>query len=115
MAHSQAVEAYLTLHSELPANVKFVFEGEEEVGSPYLEKFLVKHADLLAADLVLSADCGQISEKQPGIPLGFRCCCNSCFAWSQQTCVSCVTSQWQLQNVQAFAVRWRHVFAPCKG
>ncbi|GBF98443.1 hypothetical protein Rsub_11088 [Raphidocelis subcapitata] len=74
-----AVESYLQAASEggapgrLPVNVKFLLEGQEEIGSPNLAPFLTRHAALFAdADVALSADGGQISEAQPGIPTGFR-------------------------------------------
>ena len=48
----------------LPVNVKFLLEGQEEIGSPNLAELLVEHKELLAADMALSADGGQISEEQ---------------------------------------------------
>ena len=45
-------------------NIKLLLEGEEEVGSPYLEELLVEHAQKLACDFVVSADGGQLSESQ---------------------------------------------------
>ena len=60
----QAVEAYLKGKKALPVNVKFLIEGQEEIGSPNLAELLVEHKELLAADMALSADGGQISEKQ---------------------------------------------------
>ncbi|KAK9909549.1 hypothetical protein WJX75_003981 [Coccomyxa subellipsoidea] len=67
-----AVEAYLKGRKALPVNVKFLIEGQEEIGSPNLAELLVEHKELLAADMALSADGGQISEKQAGIVLGLR-------------------------------------------
>ena len=43
-----------------------------QIGSPFLEAFLTKHAQTLACDFVLSADGGQLSETQPSITLGLR-------------------------------------------
>ena len=43
-----------------------------QIGSPFLEPFLTKHAQTLACDFVLSADGGQLSETQPSITLGLR-------------------------------------------
>lgn len=54
----KAVEAFLRSGESLPVNVKFMFEGEEEIGSPSLEAFLSQRAELLSADMVLSADGG---------------------------------------------------------
>ncbi|KAL4853058.1 Cytosolic non-specific dipeptidase [Chlorella vulgaris] len=68
----QALEALLASGGSVPINVKVMLEGEEEVGSPFLEPFLAKHAGLLAADFVLSADGGQIAADQPAALLGLR-------------------------------------------
>ena len=70
-----AVEAMLRTMDALPVNVKFLFESEEEVGSPNLPGFISEHRDLLACDLVLCADGGQWSEDQPAILLGLRGLC----------------------------------------
>jgi acetylornithine deacetylase/succinyl-diaminopimelate desuccinylase-like protein len=68
----QAVEAYLKTSKTLPVNVKFLLEGQEEVGSPQLREFLEDHKEMFSADVALSADGGQISSKQPGISTGLR-------------------------------------------
>jgi acetylornithine deacetylase/succinyl-diaminopimelate desuccinylase-like protein len=69
----QALEAWMNAtNGALPVNFKIIIEGEEEIGSPYLEPFLDKYKDVLAADFVLSADGSQISETQPSIALGLR-------------------------------------------
>ncbi len=68
----QGLEALLASGGSVPINVKVMLEGEEEVGSPFLEPFLAKHAGLLAADFVLSADGGQIAADQPAALLGLR-------------------------------------------
>ncbi len=58
---------------EVPSvNLKFCFEGEEEVGSPNLGPFIEQEADRFSADLVLSVDGGQWSETQPQVLLGYR-------------------------------------------
>ena len=49
----------------MPVNVKFMFEGEEEIGSPSLEPFIQAHTDLLAADFALSADGGMWRIDEP--------------------------------------------------
>jgi acetylornithine deacetylase/succinyl-diaminopimelate desuccinylase-like protein len=61
------VEALLKAEGTLPVNVKFFLEGQEEIGSPQLPAFIAKHRNLLACDLVLSADGGQYSEDQPSL------------------------------------------------
>ena len=59
-----AAEAMLKTRGSLPVNVKFFFEGQEEIGSPQLPEFISRHADMLACDLVLSADGGQWEDDQ---------------------------------------------------
>jgi len=54
-----AVEALLRTEGALPVNVKFFLEGQEEIGSPQLPAFIAQRRDLLACDLVVSADGGQ--------------------------------------------------------
>lgn len=66
------VEAYLATRGQLPINVKFLLEGQEEIGSPQLPAFLAEHATRFAADLALSGDGFQISPRQPGLLLGLR-------------------------------------------
>lgn len=67
-----AIEALLKTAGSLPLNFKFLFEGQEEIGSPQMPDFVEKHRELLACDLVLSADGGQWSETEPSILLGLR-------------------------------------------
>ncbi|MDB4895410.1 MAG: peptidase dimerization domain protein [Firmicutes bacterium] len=67
-----ACEAMLRTTGALPVNVKFIFEGEEEVGSPNLVPFVAAHKELLACDLAVSADSGQYSEDQPALLVGLR-------------------------------------------
>lgn len=70
-----AMEALLRTTGRLPVNVKCLFEGQEEIGSPYMDEFVSAHRDLLACDLVLSADGGQFSETQPALIAGLRGIC----------------------------------------
>lgn len=51
-----AVEALLRTEGKLPVNVKFCFEGQEEIGSPQIPEFLEEHKEKFASDLVLSSD-----------------------------------------------------------
>jgi len=67
-----AVEALMRVAGALPVNLKFLFEGQEECGSPDLPEFLQEHRELLASDLVLSADSGQASETQPALWVAFK-------------------------------------------
>ena len=70
-----AAEALLESEGALPLNVKFLFEGQEEIGSPQIPAFVDTHKDLLACDLVLSADGLQWKEDQPAVFLGFKGIC----------------------------------------
>ena len=67
-----AVEAMLSKDGKLPVNVKFMFEGNEEVGSPYFKSFLEKNKELLKADFALNADDGQYDENNPAMTLSLR-------------------------------------------
>jgi acetylornithine deacetylase/succinyl-diaminopimelate desuccinylase-like protein len=67
-----ALESWLAVAGELPCNVTFLLEGEEEVGSPNLEKFAREHRQLLTSDLVITSD-GPIAEDgTPQIVFGVR-------------------------------------------
>ena len=70
-----AVESILKTSGKLPLNVKFLLEGQEEIGSPDLPEFVANHKALLNCDLVLSADSGQFSEEQPALIMGLRGLC----------------------------------------
>ncbi len=67
----KAVEA-LARTSGLPINLKWVIEGEEEIGSPNLEKFISEHKELLACDFALNPDAGMIDAQVPTITYGLR-------------------------------------------
>jgi len=69
--HIKAFE-YLLKSGELKHNVKFIFEGEEEIGSPSLPKWMKDHKDMLKADICLVSDTTMISEKVPSINCGMR-------------------------------------------
>ena len=58
--------------SEIPVNIKFMIEGEEEIGSPSIEEFLKSNRELFASDFVLNLDAGMISKTQPTIVYGLR-------------------------------------------
>lgn len=70
-----AVEALLKTTGALPVNVKFFFEGQEEIGSPQLPAFVAANKALLACDLVLNTDGGQWSETEPALNVGLRGIC----------------------------------------
>jgi acetylornithine deacetylase/succinyl-diaminopimelate desuccinylase-like protein len=67
----KAVEA-LVRTGGLPINVKFIVEGEEEIGSPNLSQFIAEHRDLLACDFAINPDTGMISPDIPTITYGLR-------------------------------------------
>jgi acetylornithine deacetylase/succinyl-diaminopimelate desuccinylase-like protein len=66
-----AVEAIIQ-HGELPVNIKFMIEGEEEIGSPSLDAFIEDNADLLKCDLALNPDAGMLGADIPTIPYALR-------------------------------------------
>lgn len=57
---------------ELPVNLKFLLEGEEEIGSPSIIKFLEDYKDILKSDFALNLDAGMIAEDMPTIVYGLR-------------------------------------------
>ena len=65
-------QAYMAVAGRLPLNVKFLFEGEEEVGSPSLEPFIAEHAELLQADFALSADGAMWRIDEPSVTVASR-------------------------------------------
>ena len=67
-----AVEAMLRKDGKLPVNVKFLFEGEEEIGSPNFKKFLEKNKELLHTDFAVTADDAQYNDNVPAITLSSR-------------------------------------------
>jgi len=70
-----AAEAILKSCGELPVNLKFFFEGQEEIGSPQLPEWMATQKERLACDLVISADGGQWEEDQPAILTSLRGIC----------------------------------------
>jgi len=71
IATMAAVEA-VARTGGLPVNIKWLLEGEEEMGSPSMEAFLPAHKDLLAADFCLNPDAGMIAADLPTITYGLR-------------------------------------------
>lgn len=67
-----AVEALLRTTGRLPVNLKFFFEGQEEIGSPQLGEFVPRHKDRFACDVVVSSDGVQWSATEPLILEGLR-------------------------------------------
>lgn len=69
--HVKAFEAMMA-SNDLPCNVKFMIEGEEEVGSDNLDKFVIENKERLKADVILISDTHMISMKDPSITVGLR-------------------------------------------
>jgi acetylornithine deacetylase/succinyl-diaminopimelate desuccinylase-like protein len=68
----KTAQAYMEQFGALPLNVKFLFEGEEEIGSPNLPAFLRKNAERFAADLVISADGAQWRPTEPSVSIASK-------------------------------------------
>ncbi|MGZ3852925.1 MAG: dipeptidase [Flavisolibacter sp.] len=69
--HVKAMET-MTKTNSMETNIKFLIEGEEEVGSPNLGKFVAAHKDLLKADVILISDSAMISMENPSLDIGVR-------------------------------------------
>ena len=68
----EAARGLLERDGTLPVNLKFLVEGEEEVGSPHFEALLVEHRDLLACDAVVVSDTGMWAPDVPSTCVGMR-------------------------------------------
>ncbi len=75
MAHIAAVASYLKSGAGLPCNVKFVIEGEEEIGSENLGKFLDKYKDRLSADYIVLSDTANFDTGVPALTYQLRGIC----------------------------------------
>ena len=69
--HVKALETMVQTNT-LCTNMKFIIEGEEEIGSPNLATFVKAHKDLLKADVILISDTAMISMENPSIDIGVR-------------------------------------------
>src|SRR6478735_1703437 len=67
--HIKALEMMVSTKS-MSTNIKFLIEGEEEVGSPNLGKFVEEHKDLLKADVILISDSAMLSVETPSLDIG---------------------------------------------
>lgn len=63
---------YLVREGLMNCHVKFIFEGEEEIGSPSLAAFIEQHKDLLACDVILVSDTSMIGKDTPSLTIGLR-------------------------------------------
>ena len=68
------ISALQAIHetSDLPLNIKLLIEGEEEIGSPSLDRFLKEHKSLLKCDVALNTDAGMLAPDKPTIVTGLR-------------------------------------------
>ena len=70
--HLKAVEAFMKVTGSLPVNVKFLFEGEEEIGSESLAEFLKTEQELLKCDCIMISDTSMYAPNVPTITYGLR-------------------------------------------
>jgi acetylornithine deacetylase/succinyl-diaminopimelate desuccinylase-like protein len=92
--HVKAVESLLRAEGRLPANVKFIIEGEEEIGSPYIEPFLRENQQQLRADVGVISDSGVLSEDQPSIVYALRgLTALEVVVQATKTCTAAVTAE----------------------
>jgi len=71
-AHVKALERFLKTAGRLPVNVKCLFEGEEEIGSPSLKTFLERHARTLQADAAVMSDTRMLGPDRPALTYSLR-------------------------------------------
>jgi len=72
LMHWKAIEAHMRVNGRLPVNVKMIVEGEEEVGSENLDRFLERNRDLLKADVAIISDTSWFARGIPSICYGVR-------------------------------------------
>jgi acetylornithine deacetylase/succinyl-diaminopimelate desuccinylase-like protein len=72
LSHLVAMEAWLKETGALPCNVKLLIEGEEEIGSPNLERFMDAYPDAFASDAMVLTDCENPSVDIPGLTVSLR-------------------------------------------
>lgn len=70
--HFKSAEAYIKCGKKLPVNIKYLIEGEEEIGSPNLDSFIADHRDLLMVDAVMVSDTTMFAREIPSICYGLR-------------------------------------------
>lgn len=72
LAHLLGAGKTIAEHGDLPVNLTFLFEGEEEVGSPSLAPFLCENRELLACDVIAVSDTGMVAPRTPTLGYGLR-------------------------------------------
>lgn len=70
--HVKAIEALMAVHGTLPLNVKFLIEGEEEIGGKSISKYVPLHGEKLKADVALVSDTALYAEGLPTLCIGLR-------------------------------------------
>ena len=76
MTYLLGYEVYRKLFGEVPVNLKFIIDGEEEIGSPNLPEFVAEHKDMLKADFLLSSDSKIHESGRPVLFLGLKGMCS---------------------------------------
>jgi acetylornithine deacetylase/succinyl-diaminopimelate desuccinylase-like protein len=72
VGHLAAIEAWLAVAGALPLDVKLIIEGEEEIGSPNLERFMDAYPEAFEADVMVLTDCDNPSTEVPGLTVSLR-------------------------------------------
>lgn len=72
VSHMAALKAWLKIHGSIPVNIKLVIEGEEEIGSPNLERYMDTYPELFQSDVMVLTDCENPSVDIPGLTVSLR-------------------------------------------
>ena len=72
VSHMVAIQAWLSETGELPCNIRLIIEGEEEIGSPNLERYMDAYPDAFTADVMVLTDCENPSPEVPGLTVSLR-------------------------------------------
>jgi acetylornithine deacetylase/succinyl-diaminopimelate desuccinylase-like protein len=72
VSHIASLEAWMAQTGGLPCNIKLVIEGEEEIGSPNLERYMDAFPDAFSADVMVLTDCENPSTEVPGLTVSLR-------------------------------------------
>jgi len=75
VSHLAALSAWLEINGELPINVRLFIEGEEEIGSPNLERYMDAFPEAFASDVMVLTDCENPSTEIPGLTVSLRGLC----------------------------------------
>ncbi len=72
VSHLAAIEAWFETTGRLPCNMKLIIEGEEEIGSPNLDRFMDAYPEVFSADVMILTDCENPSPEIPGLTVSLR-------------------------------------------